>query len=71
MAVYGGSLTGTAYALFAGCDYRLATSVTEFSVPEVAKGVLPAAGLAYHLSQCCEEGVALARYLAITGATLR
>ena len=71
VAVYGGSLTATAYAVYAGCDYRLATGVTEFSVPEVSRGVLPAGGEAYHLAQSCGEGVALARYLAITGETLR
>jgi enoyl-CoA hydratase/carnithine racemase len=71
VAVYGGSLTATAYAVYAGCDYRLATGMTEFSVPEVSRGVLPAGGAAYHLAQSCGEGVALARYLAITGDTLR
>ena len=71
VAVYGGALTGTAYAVFAGCDFLLATGATEFSLPEVALGVLPAGGTAYYLAQSCVEGVALGRYLAITGGVLR
>jgi hypothetical protein len=35
VAVYGGRVTATAYAAFAGADYRLATPATAFSLPEV------------------------------------
>ena len=35
VAVYGGQLTATAYAAFAGAEYRLGTAVTALSLPEV------------------------------------
>jgi hypothetical protein len=38
---------------------------------KVRRGLLPVAGAAYRLATCCPEGVALARYLAVTGRALR
>jgi enoyl-CoA hydratase/carnithine racemase len=38
---------------------------------KVRRGLLPVAGAAHCLATSCPEGVALARYLAVTGRALR
>jgi len=71
IATYGGVVAGTAYSTFAGSNYRLGTKSTVFYIPELARGVIPVGGLAYHLANCTEEGVAIARYLAVTEYVVR
>ena len=42
--------------VFAGSNYRLGSCSTELVVSELAQGLLPIGGLAYHLANCCDEG---------------
>jgi enoyl-CoA hydratase/carnithine racemase len=71
IAVYGGAVGGTGYGVFAGSKYRLGTTSTSFSIQELGFGKLPLGGTAFHLARGCSEGVAVARYLAVTRRSIR
>lgn len=66
--VCSGKVTGTAFSPFALANFRLGTISTQFRIGEdLAKGYLPlGGGLAYHIARGCDEGVAMARFLAIS-----
>lgn len=63
MVAYEGFTSGTAYGLFAGSKYRLATSDTMVKLTELTQGLLPIGGLAYHFCRASDEGLAFARYI--------
>lgn len=65
LAVYEGLCTGSPFGVFAGSRLRLGTSDTVLHITELAQGVLPIGGLAYHMARGCKDGVAMARYLAV------
>jgi enoyl-CoA hydratase/carnithine racemase len=67
IAVYSGDVGASAYSIFASAHFRLGTTSTKFRIQEdLTRGNLPLGGLAYHLAKSSTEGVAMARYLAIT-----
>lgn len=67
VAVYSGSVGASAYSIFASAQFRLGTPSTKFRVQEdLTRGNLPLGGLAYHMGRSSPEGVAMARYLAIS-----
>jgi enoyl-CoA hydratase/carnithine racemase len=68
VAVYDGQVYATPYSLFAPSSYRIASSKAEFSIPELLmKDNYPLGGVSYHLVRGSAHGLALARYLALTG----
>lgn len=68
IVVCSGLISSTAFGPFALAEYRLGTMSTRFCIGEdLSKGYLPLGGaVAYFISRGCEEGVAMARYLAIS-----
>lgn len=70
VAMYSGESSGTAFGVFGGSLYCLGTPSCSLRVTELAQGLLPAAGLAYHMARGCREGCALARYAAVTQCRL-
>jgi enoyl-CoA hydratase/carnithine racemase len=66
LSVMGGAMNGTAAGTFANTKYRLATTETRMRLDEVVTGYVPTGGLAWHLVRGCDEGKAMARYLAIS-----
>jgi enoyl-CoA hydratase/carnithine racemase len=70
LAMYGGAMTGTAFAAFAGSKFKLGANTLSLKLTELAQGTLPAAGLAYYFANAYEGGTAMARYLAATGRSV-
>eukprot|EP01036_Dinobryon_divergens_P028510 gene28510-37464_t len=71
VVTYAGKLTGTAYSTFANMQYRCGTQTTKFSIPDLLEGRLPLGGsLGHHLAHGCDEGVEMARYLAVSGRVI-
>ncbi len=75
VTMYGGAMTGTGYAAFAGSKYKLGSNVVSFKMTEMAQGAIPSCGLAHYFAKSsklkAEMGVALARYLGVTGRAVR
>lgn len=72
IVVYGGALTGTAFAAFADSKFRLGTPSFSFRINEIVdQGILPRGGLAHYFFRSSEEGKSFARYLAISGQEVR
>jgi len=71
LTMYGGAMTGTAFAAFAGSKFKLGANTLSLKLTELAQGSIPAAGLAYYFANAYEGGTAMARYLAVTGRAVR
>ena len=74
VTMYGGAMTGTAFASFAPSNHRLGSNVVSFRLAELSQGQLPACGLAYYFAGSDKfhgDGTAMARYLAVTGRAVR
>jgi enoyl-CoA hydratase/carnithine racemase len=71
LTMYGGVMTGTAFAAFAGSKYRLGASTLSLKITELSQGSFPGAGLAHFFANAYDGGMAMARYLAISGREVR
>lgn len=60
---------GAGLALHGTC--RVATETTTFAMPECAIGLFPDVGTTFFLPRACSGGLAVARWIALTGARLR
>jgi enoyl-CoA hydratase/carnithine racemase len=70
LSSFEGHTSGWAYGVFGGAKYRLGTADTVLCVDELSKGVLPLGGFAHHCSRANKDGVAFARYLALSQRSL-
>lgn len=71
VAFFSGYVDGSSFATFGLSKFRVGTASSCFQVNEIIENRgLPGAGLSYFLSNCCSDGVEIARYLGLTGACL-
>lgn len=73
VVMYGGAMTSTAYAAFAGSKYKLGSCTMKLKMSELQEGKLPTAGVAHYFAKSYSDngGAAMARYLAVSGREVR
>mmetsp|Transcript_20051 Transcript_20051/g.28807 ORF Transcript_20051/g.28807 Transcript_20051/m.28807 type:complete len:502 (-) Transcript_20051:25-1530(-) len=68
LALYGGYITGTPFAMLLGSHYRLGTPSLSLNVTEPSRGQIPMGGFAFKFCTLSPYGKIVSRYLTFSGA---